>query len=120
MNLNWANIGAIYFPSIAPQMGKYCDLGHIADPARRHLLNEDAPLLGLTNQQTSLAFDVMARPNHKGHIVGPGEYQLEILVAAENASPIKRTISISLKGNWYEDETRMLRDGVGVSVSGAD
>lgn len=117
MNLRWANLsGGIYFPSIAPGMGKHCDVGHIADPARRHLLREDAPGLALTARQTSLAFDLMVAPNHRGHIIGPGEYQLDILVAAENARPVKRTIVISLRGTWDADEARMLRDGVGVKV----
>jgi hypothetical protein len=116
MNLKWANVGTIYFPSIAPEMGKHCDVGHIVDPARRHLLHEDAPRLALTDQQTSLAFDLIAAPNHRGHIVGPGEYRLEILIAAENVRPLKRTIAISLRGTWDTDETRMLRDGVGVTL----
>lgn len=116
MNLKWANVGTIYFPGIAPGMGKHCDVGHIVDPEFRHLLREDAPRLALTNQQTSLAFDLMVAPNHRGHIIGPGEYQLEIQVAAENVPPIKRTITISLRGTWDADETRMLRDGVGVRI----
>jgi hypothetical protein len=116
MNLKWANVGTIYFPYIAPEMGKHCDVGHIVDPARRHILHEDAPRLTLTDQQTSLAFDLMAAPNHRGHIIGPGEYQLEILVAAENVRPIKRTITISLRGPWNADETGMLRDGVGMTI----
>ncbi len=73
MNLNWANLGKIYFSSIAPDMGKHCDLGHITDPQRRHLIHEEAPGLALTNQQASLAFDLMVAPNHKGHIIGPGD-----------------------------------------------
>ncbi len=116
MNLKWSNAGTIYFPSIAPEMGKHCDVGHIVDPVRRHLLHEDAPRLALASQQASLAFDLMAAPNHRGHIIGPGEYRLDILVAAENVRPIKRTISISLRGTWDADEGRMLRDGVGVNV----
>ncbi len=116
MNLKWGNIGRIYFPAIAPQMGKHCDLAHITDPTRRQILGEDNPRLALTNQQTSLAFDLMAAPNHKGHIVGPGEYQLDIRVAAENALPINRTVAISLRGTWYPDETTTLRDGVGVTI----
>ena len=93
MNLKWANLGgAIYCPNIVPEMGKHCDLGHIVDPSRRSRVREEAPRLALTPQQTSLAFDLMAAPNHKGHIIGPGEYQLDILVAAENVRPIKRTL----------------------------
>ena len=106
----------IYFPGIAPDMGKHCDIGHITDPARRHCLGENSPSLGLSDQVTSLALDLMPAPDNKGHIIGPGEYQLDVLVAAENAGPIKLTIAISLKGPWYANEDRMLRDGVGVSV----
>lgn len=116
MNLRWANVGSIYFPSIASEMGKHCDLGHVVDPQQRHLLHEDNPSLALTNQQASLAFDLMVAPNHRGHIIGPGEYQLDILVAAENAHPIKRTVAISLRGTWDTDEARMLRDGIGIRV----
>lgn len=117
MNLRWANVGMMYFPSIAPEMGKHCDLGHIVDPQQRHLLHEDNPRLNLNNNQTSFTFDLIAAPNHRGHIVGPGEYRLDILVAAENARPLARTVSISLNGTWDPDETRMLRDGVGVGVT---
>ena len=117
MNLKWANSGGTYFPIIAPEMGKHCDVGHIIDPAHRQQLNEDAPRLNLSNQLTSLAFDLVVIPNHKGHIIGPGEYQLDIVVAAENARPIKRVIVISLAGTWDPDETRMLHDGVGLSVA---
>lgn len=116
MNIRWANLGTIYFPSISPKMGKHCDVGRIVDPSRRHLVHEDVPRIELTNEQTSLSFVLISPPNHMGHIVGPGNYLLEILVAAENARPITRTIEISLRGTWYADETRMLRDGVGVNI----
>jgi hypothetical protein len=118
MNLKWAYLDSkIYFPSIAPKMGKHCDMGHIVEPAQRHLLHEDPPQgLNLTNQQASLAFNLMVAPNHRGHIIGPGEYQLDILVTAENVGPIKKTIAISFPGIWYADETKMLRDGIGVKV----
>jgi hypothetical protein len=117
MNLRWTNVGVIYFPSIAPEIGKHCDLGHIVDPTQRHLLHEDNPRLKLNSNQTSLAFDLMVAPNHRGHIIGPGEYRLDILVAAENARPLARKVSISLRGVWDPDETLMLRDGVGISVT---
>lgn len=117
MNLKWANLGGMFFPSIAPEMGKHCDLGRIVDPSLRHNVPEDeAARLKLTNEETSLAFDLISPPNHKGHIIGAGEYQLEIFVAAENTRPITRTIEISLRGTWDTNETKMLRDGVGVSI----
>jgi hypothetical protein len=119
MNLRWANVHVIFFPYIVPEIGRHCDLGHIVDPALRNhpAVREENPRLQLTDQQPSLAFDVIAAPNHKGHIIGPGNYELTILVAAENGRrPIEKTVSISLN-NWYADEARMLRDGVGVSIT---
>jgi hypothetical protein len=116
MNLKWSNVVGPFFPRIAPNMGKHCDMAHIAEPALRRALGEESPRLALNDQQTSLAFDLIAPPNHKGHIIGPGEYRLDILVAAENARPHKETIAISLRGTWDEDERRMLSDGIGVVV----
>lgn len=116
MNLRWTNLGTIYFPSITAKMGKHCDLGHIVDPPRRYAVREENAALGLTAQHTSLAFDLMVAPTHMGHIIGPGVYRLDILVAAENAVPLSRTVEITLRGPWYPDEAQMLRDGVGVRV----
>ena len=117
MNLKLSNLGSIYFPRVVPGMGKHCDIGHIVDPTRRRDLREENPRLNLSDQETSLAFDVMAAPNHKGHIIAPGDYRLKVFIAAENAHRIERTINISLRGTWDADETRMLRTGVGVSVT---
>jgi hypothetical protein len=48
---------------------------------------------------------------------GPAaRYQLDTLIAAENARPVSRTIGVSLQGTWYADEERMLRGGVGVTI----
>lgn len=116
-NLQCSNFHVMYFNIIVPDMGKHCDIGHIVDPAKRTMLREENPRLGLTDQQTSLTFDLIAKPNHKGHIIGPGNYRLKLLIAAENVRrPLEKTISIVLTGNWYADETRMLRDGVNVRV----
>ncbi len=116
MNLKWSNVGAIYFPMIAPETGKHCDIGHVVDPAQRARLGEEAPRLNLSSQETSLTFDLMVSPNHKWHIIAPGEYQLDIFVSAENVRPIKRMIEISLRGSWDSDESKMLRDGIGIAV----
>jgi hypothetical protein len=120
MNLKWSDINTVYWPNLVPKMGKHCDLGHIIDPAHRHhpaLQRDVNPRLQLTDQQASLAFDLITAPNHKGHVIGPGEYRLQILIAAENARPIEQTISISLTGRWDTDEARMLRNEVGISIT---
>lgn len=115
MNLKWANVGEMY-SRIVPGMAKHCDVAHIVDPSRRQVINENAPHLHLTDDQTSLAFDLIAKPNNMSHIVGPGTYELDIQVGAENVRPIKRTLKISLRGTWDADEERMLRNGVGITV----
>jgi hypothetical protein len=120
MNLRWTDVHVLYFPNIVPEMGKHCDLGHIVDPACRNRpeLREENPRLKLTDKEASLAFDVITAPNHKGHIIAAGDYQLKIIVAAENGRrPIEKVVSLSVTGRWYADEARMLRDGVGVSIT---
>jgi hypothetical protein len=115
MNLLWANLGQMY-TRIVPGMAKHCDLGHIVDPSQRDAVSEYAPALGLTQAQASLAFDLVGRPNNRTHIIGPGVYELDIQIAAENARPIKKTVNLSIKGAWYSDAVRMLREGVGISI----
>ena len=119
MNLKWANTNAaIYYPVISPMMGKHCDIAHVVDPGRRKrpALMENNPALGLADDKTSLTFDLQTSPNHRGHIVGPGKYELDLLIAAENADPIAHTIEIRLEGPWDSNETRMLRDFVGIKA----
>jgi hypothetical protein len=121
MNLKWANFESAtpaHYPLIAPRMGKHCDLGHISDPRiRGQVPAEENPALGLRPEQTSLAFDLVAKPNHLGHVVGPGRYRLTFIVAAGNAQPVEQCVEINLRGEWYAEEERMLRDGVGASIT---
>ena len=116
MNLRWADLGTLYWPVLAAKVSKYCDVAHITDPSRRHLVGEDVNRLGPTAYQTNMVFDLITAPNHNGHVVGPGTYQLDVLVAAENASPHKTTVQIFLEGKWENDEALMLRDAVGITV----
>ena len=122
MNLKWSDLGEIYFPVIGAGMGKHCDLAHIIDPAQRagrsqaEFRGENNPQLNLTAQQCAFSFDLMVAPNHRGHIVGPGRYRIEVVVAAQNARPEPHTFEINLSGPWYPNEADMLRDGVGVQV----
>ena len=116
MNLKWADLGTMYWPLIAPQMGKHCDIAHIHDPERRAETFEESKRLGLAPNQASMTFDLITSPNHMGHIVGPGTYELDILVAAQNAEPYHKTVKITLKGDWDPDETTMLRKFVGIEI----
>lgn len=116
MNLKWADIGFLFWPLIAPKVGKHCDVVHITDPAKRLRLGEDAPRLLLDPKTSNMVFDLITAPNHKSHIVGPGEYQLDIIVSAENALPHRATLQIALDGRWDVNETIMLRDHAGIRL----
>ena len=119
MNLVWSHRqpDETHIESIAPDSFRHCALGHIVDPAKRNVMpGKESPGLGLNTQQTNLVFDLMAQPNHKGHIVGPGEYRLDIVIAADNAPTVKQCVNVTLTGKWYASGSRMLRDGVGVTV----
>jgi len=118
MNLRWANDGTVFFPSIAPAMGKHCDVAHITDPSKREQLGESLSTSSSQNNSTLLVFDLMVTPNHRGNIVQPGTYELDILVAADNVQPMPVTLSIILSGDWYPSEIDMLRDGIGIGVRG--
>jgi hypothetical protein len=116
MNLIWSNLGTMYFPIIGPGSRRPCDVGHIIDPAnRRDFPEESNTRLNLGPDQVSLTFDVIAKPNHQGHIVGPGVYRLDIEVSAENARPLSSRLEIDLR-RWYPEEARMLSAGVRIRV----
>jgi hypothetical protein len=114
MNLTWADLNAMYFPGISPRMSKYCTLGYIVDPGKRK--SELEPAGGVGPDETCFAFSLIARPNNKSHIVGPGRYRVRLIVAAENAAPVTREIELHVSGKWFPDEAAMLHDGITVST----
>src|SRR5712692_2481897 len=81
---------------IVSKMRKQCDLGHITDPHRRAAVGDENATLRLGDDDTALAFELMVKPNRGGHIVRAGDYQLDIVVAAENARPLQKTVEIML------------------------
>ena len=116
MNLKWSHsqipIGRpeIFADGISPEMGKHCDLGHINHPSKRPLLGEDLP--GLRQTSTVLALDLEVSPNTLSHLIPPGEYRLEIKLAATNSKPVIKIIEMDIKGNWYDNENEMFSKGI--------
>jgi hypothetical protein len=52
------------------------------------------------------------------HLIPPGSYQLELRVAAANHAPVTKTIELTITGKWFEDQTQMFSDGLGLKVIG--
>jgi hypothetical protein len=113
MNLTWAHgrpVGPVILEGISRKMGHHCDLGWVADPER-------SSVGGTTEgkKKTSLVLTVEAPPNTGSHILSPGTYRLELLVAGSNAARIAHVIQIRLAGEWFDTEEQMFLDGIGLN-----
>ena len=114
MNLVWAHVGRPDLSILSPHIPKMCDLAHLFQPEHRRRFGHDLP--GVADNQAILALDLQVEPNNKGHLVEPGIYHLALVVAAANTSPQKYTPEINFAGDWFDDETKMLRDGLGIRL----
>jgi len=117
MNLQWADHPGILVPAIPPGMYKYCKLAHIIDPAHRGaFVGEAGHRPNVLPDETILSFDGVYRPYTLSHLQPAGRYHLTVLIAASNVKPVERKLEINLTGEWFDDESKMLAEGVGVRV----
>ena len=117
MNLVWSHVHWIFFPAISPGTYKHCDLAHVINPQmREHVPLEDDKWPNVSPEETILSFDTIVKPYTKNYLVCPGTYRLVLTVAAANSKPISKTFEITLTGNWYDDEQRMLGEGIGIRL----
>jgi hypothetical protein len=117
MNLVWSNINKTYLPAISPKMEKLCDLGHIIDPDKRKMVFEDNnPNLNVSPSETTFSFDVEVISSTLGHTIEPGRYRLKLITGAANSKPIEKTLEINLTGKWFDDERKMLAEGISITI----
>jgi hypothetical protein len=102
--------------TLAPKMERHCDLGHIFHPGQREKLYlEDKPEQESTKGKTVFCLDLEMQSLTLGHLIEPGKYQLDILVAAANIrNPLKKTLEISFDGKWFDEDSKMFQDGIGI------
>jgi hypothetical protein len=117
MNLAWTHIHTLFFPAISPGTYKHCDLFHIIDPKTREIV----PMEGKTwphisRDKTILSFDTVVQPFTKNYLVCVGVYRLTLIVAAANSKPITKILEINLTGDWFDEEQKMLGEGIGIKV----
>lgn len=112
MNLKWAHTKEIFRGRIAPKMGRHCDLGHIADPRLKHIHKETRP--DVPDDKTVLFLDLEVSPNTLIHLLQPGNYDLELIIAADNTPPVNKVVKIMHSGDWFDDEKEMFKKGVGL------
>ena len=63
-----------------------------------------------------MTFDLVAKPLHMGHVVAPGRYRLEIVIAAEHSAAVTETVELYFNGAWSNIEDEMLSRNVTIAV----
>lgn len=113
----WSHYSEVFIPAISPGMYRHCELAHVLHPEKRKQLEaEDNSWPNVPSYKTILSFDTIVRPYTLTSLVPPGTYRLVVLIAAANAKPVKKTLEIKLTGDWYDDESTMLSEGVGIRM----
>jgi hypothetical protein len=118
MNLKWSHSKQrpegpeIFAEGISPFMGKHCDLGHIVDPGVRKQTNQTLP--DFPEEETLFVLDLEVFPSTLSHLIPPGEYRIDLKIAAANAKPVTKTFELNITGEWYENENKMFADGIGI------
>ncbi|HET6203383.1 MAG TPA: hypothetical protein VFI25_11335 [Planctomycetota bacterium] len=118
MSLRWSHglnpsRPEIYADGIPPGMGKHCDLGCVVDPRHRKWVDHHLPTV--PDGQCVFHLDVEFESNTLSHLLEPGTYRLDILLAAANTNhPTKKTIELTVNGGWSSDEARMFREHLGL------
>ena len=118
MNLRWSHAGSrapeIFTDGISPEMGRHCDLGRVVDPSLRKEVGDDLPSIAAND--TVLGLDLEIKPNTLSHLVPIGVYHLTLRVAAANCPPRTHVLELTLTGKWFDDESRMFTDGLGLRL----
>jgi hypothetical protein len=95
----------IVIDGISPDMGRYCDLLAIADPAIIDLnpRPEDSGVV-----KASLQTEVLSTPSE---FVRQGRYRFWISIAGANRRPVRYVIDFHLTGRWSADQNEMFAHG---------
>jgi hypothetical protein len=106
LDLQWS-FGEVQRPKLLPGVFRYCDLVHVDSPAPDRLVFHNAGFPAMPNE---------IRPGEHPTIKAPGEYELDVAVAARNAATIHRILSIRFTGVWRNSDDDMAREGLRVRV----
>lgn len=107
LNLVWANtLGKdIFKPIIHQKLFEHCDLCHTVRDNGSLLLMFD-----------TFPFPNRVSPDRYPTIIPPGNYQLKVVVAANNFSPKYFCFQINFKGKWFDNEEKMFQEGIVIKV----
>jgi len=107
MFLRWSNVGATTTPTLWPDMPRFCDWFHIADPNIKQFVGENLP--NVSASKGVFALDLEVKPTNRGHLLEPGVYRCALKLAAANHDPVTKIFRIEFDGYWYGDEPNMFK-----------
>jgi hypothetical protein len=108
MNLQWAHTDGlsraeqITAKRIEPGLDKHCNLCGMTNAA---------PLLNFATEVSPTPIRENVYANRKQ----PGNYLLDIVIAADNAKAVYKTLRINF-GGWFDDEGEMFKKGLVITV----
>jgi hypothetical protein len=112
LNLHWShpkpNEVKITVDVIHQDMFKFCDFGYIAESQylgasgwSQHILDGDL---------IRFHMDTEVEPYTRSNVLGPGEYEIEIIFSASNLNPITKRYNLKIYNVWDQnDVSKMLK-----------
>jgi hypothetical protein len=117
-NLSWRGADdPIFAKAISSGMQRSFDVCAVINPSERlKTYYWQNPALGVPNDKTILGIDIVRKPFSRTYLFGPGTYRLTLHIAAANIKPQQVVIEICHTGQWFDDEDRMISQGVGLRI----
>jgi hypothetical protein len=123
MHLVWSHDRRIS-QHISTGMFRFCDLGHIIDPAERHhFLGEDFIITYASlffgheiAEEVVLSLDTEVKPLTTTHLLPAGNYKLKLLVGAKGIKPQRLEVAINLGRSWIVNQDQMLSEGITIEM----
>ncbi len=110
VNLVWSVIGS-QVTDLNPERRLYCDIGFIPDVGRQDVYFQERPEFRQGDrQQSNFFFSQSVFPFVQKSYVGPGSYEIEVVVYSENAPTVRQRFRIDWSGRWRQDEKEMFRE----------
>lgn len=121
-NLLWRLTGDPYLPFLNPGTPKQCNIGYIIDPKIRtdsklsHLMKyENNPNLNVNPDETIFHIQVSMQSTNLTYLIAPGTYKFRLSASCSNGKTAYQEYKIKITGKWFEDEERMLNEGINIS-----
>jgi len=123
MNLVWSHDRKISH-SISAGMFRFCDLGHIIDPAERPNFPGEDFIITYADlffkhditEEVVLSLDTEVQPLTSTHLLPAGRYKLRLLVGAKGLTTKRIEIDIDLKKQWRINQGEMLSEGIALEM----